>query len=777
MKRCGICILVLTIASACFGPASAQVVNRALEFSGTGYVDCGYLTDMEGKDSYSLQFWMDPLQWSPGASLISYGDGFSVKLGSSGEIVISSGDKSLKVSSPSLKPDEWTQVTLICDKGNTEVLVDGTKVAEGILPAINTSGQNHSFKIGENFIGTIDEVRVWNNALNDEMEKFDYFIFNTINKWNPMWENLVAYYKMDQPDSSALVEFKAFETPSGEFNNHGIFYGDVKRVEAKNDKMPYLVNAAYTENPRFYTTVTPKDQYLLHNELIILGTDVYGEDGRIETKTPNNHALSFSNTSFVPEFENRDGILILQGDNNSYFSIPLNTLLSSEDFTIEAWIYLDGYSPNGILLRKSAADSEGDLEIKFGKDSQKQSLEVIFGEKEIISADIDFPLHEWFKIAISSVEEEGSPKVKFLLNGKNYPVNEKDVSDAPLINKDSQVGVFIGEGLKGKIDEIVIWNKAFSEEELNNHFVEGIPSPGYGYPVSRADMNAIGAYYKFDNAEDLGHSYHSQDEWLAIMKRNYEGREGIKYYISVQGTYRVREKYGDWRQILESPEKRQRFAHDLAEISKNYDGAELDLEWIENQELWEHFGLLAQDIREAMPEDKEFRISLHNNFTAFPPDKMKYVDGFTLQQYGPQASNFSYENFKGNVKKFESLYEPHKIMTSYSTTTSRGDKGSPVRLIKGEVLDNYIPNDNDQDSFTIGEETWKFMGPMQVYKRARDTRDQNLRGIFYWVINDDNWEEVDGKLILSPNNQAKYSSFGINANTDPIIHSVTVRHP
>lgn len=769
-------LFVLLALTLCLG-VKAQISNRALQFSSSGYVDCGYMPSLEGLSSYSIQFWVNPSEWLSGGNLVSYSDDFNVKLGQPGEIIISSGENSIEVKSEELKPEIWSQVTIINKDGNAEILINGEKVSEGNLSSIHTSGSDASFKIGGNFRGMIDEVRIWNDALNEEMQTYGYFINNTINKWNPMWSNLVAYYKMDQPDCNALVEFKAIEDPQGEFNNHGILNGNVKRVEANNQMLPYLVNAAYTENPRFYQTVIPKDQYLLHNELIILGTDVYGEDGRIETKTPNNHALAFYGTSFLPEFENRSGILVLQGNKDSYFNIPENSLDSNNYFTLETWLYLDKYSPEGILLRRTGNEKEEDLEVFFGKDPQKPSLNMIVGNKEFEAAGFEIPLHKWFHLALTTEEEGNTLKSLVYLNGEKYEFTDKGNIESSVFDKDRKAGIFIGEKLNGKIDEIVIWNKGFSATEIGEHFADGIPSPGYGYPVKREDMNAVGAYYKFDREDALGHSYHSQDEWLNIMKKNYEGRQGIKYYISVQGTYKIRDKYGDWRQILESPEKRSRFAQDLAEISKNYDGAELDLEWIEQPELWHLYGLLAQEIREAMPEDKEFRISLHNNFTAFPEDKMKYVDCFTFQQYGPQPSNFSYQIFKDNVRKFEKKYDKDKIMTSYSTTTSRGSEGSPVRLIKGEPLDKYVPNEEDSDSLTIGDETWKFMGPMQVYKRAEYTREQNLRGIFYWVLSDDNWDNIDGQIVLSPNNQARYASYGINANTDPIIESVVVNHP
>ena len=463
-------LFVLLILTLCVN-VKAQISNKALQFSNSGYVDCGYMPSIEGLNSYSIQFWMNPSEWLPGGNMVSYGDDFTVKLGKPGEIIVSSGENTIEVKSEDLKPERWSQITIINKDGNAEFLINGRKISEGKLSSITALDSNASFKIGGNFQGMIDEVRIWDDALNAEMQSYGYFINNTLNKWNPMWSGLVAYYKMDQPDCNALVEFKAIEDPKGEFNNHGILKGDVRRVEANNEKMPYLVNAAYTENPRFYQTIIPQDQYLLHNELIILGTDVYGEDGHIETKTPNNHAIAFYGTSFLPVFENRSGILVLQGEEDSYFNIPEKTLDSNKDFTLETWLYLDKYSPEGILLKKIGDGKEEDLEVFFGKDPQKPSLNMILGNKEFEATGFEIPIHKWFHLALTTEEEGNDLKSKVYINGEKYECSEKNTVESSILDKERRVGIFIGENLEGKIDEIVIWNKGFSASEIVDHFV------------------------------------------------------------------------------------------------------------------------------------------------------------------------------------------------------------------------------------------------------------------------------------------------------------------
>ena len=748
---------------------NAQVENRALLFTPDGFVDCGGIPLLKDKGSYSLQFWINPSKWIPNASLLSIGDNFNVKLDNPGLIVFNSGNSSIPVYSPSLKSDEWNQITMTCKDGETSIWINGEVAVEGKLAPISIENTEAPLKLGGGYEGMIDEVRIWDDALNDEMKTFDFFIFNTLNKFCPMWDNLLVYYKMDQPLCDNLVNYKDIEDNQKDYDNHGIFTGDVKRVKANNLKMPYLINSAYTENPRFYRHNIPADQYLLSNELIILGTDVFADDGRIETKTPNNHGLSINNINYLSEYEGRNGVLSFNNENSNIL-LPDKTL-NSDAFTFETWLNLDEIVAGAELL-----DKDNQLSIYFGSDLNKPTLIIESNNIEIESEVLSIPVSRWFHLAVTSEElKENSSNVSFYMDGKKFEgTKNSSLPFKPLSFDDEKI--VIGEKIKGKLDDLVIWNKSFSEEEIKDHFNKGIPMPGYGYPVSNEDMRNIGGYYKFDNEDNLAYSSYSQDEWLNIMKKIYEGRQGMKYYISVQGTYRVRPEYGDWREILDNPQKRKRFASDLAKISIPYDGVELDLEWIENPEQWELFGTLAMEIKEELPSEKDFRISLHNNYTDFPIDKMEYVDGFTFQQYGPNNKNFSYDNFINNVEKFIGKFDKKKIMTSYSTTTSKSQEGSPVRLLKGEILDNYSLNDNDTDIFLEKGDVWNYMGPYQVYKRAKHTRDKNLSGIFYWDLADDNWNVESGEPEIAKFNQAKFASFGINANNDPLIDNLKVIH-
>lgn len=538
-------VLILLILTAwSIGEGKAQVENLALQFTPTGTVDCGGLPGLDNLNSYSLQLWINPAEWEEEAVVLKRDNDFSLKLGAPGILNFQSGNSVMNIKNEDLKAGEWTQLTIICDEGKARAIVNGKECGSAELAPIGKSTE--SLILGGNYTGLMDEVRLWNDALNEDMATFDYFTNNTLNKWCPMWDNLLVYYKTDQKDCPYLVDYKGIDDVAKKYNNHGVLNGGVSKVSANNSKMPYQINGAYVQTDRALNWDIPEDQYLLSNQLLILGADAYS-DGHIKEKTPNNHAA---------------------------------------------------------------------------------------------------------------------------------------------------------------------------------------------------------------------------------LRDIYAGREGVKVFMCIQGTYRVRDQFGDWREILGDENKHKIFAEDLAELSKDYDGVELDLEWIEKPEQWKQFGQLARTIREALPEEKEFRISLHNNYCDFPVEDMEVVDGFTFQQYGPNKKNFSYENFLSNVEKFKNNYDREKIMTSYSTTTSKGENGSPVKMTGFEVIEGYSLNGKDEDTYSDGEDIWTYAGPMQVYKRAKHTRENDLQGIFYWDMAGDQKEEGE----LGKFNHAKFCSYGINANNDKKITDLVVNH-
>ena len=322
----------------------------------------------------------------------------------------------------------------------------------------------------------------------------------------------------------------------------------------------------------------------------------------------------------------------------------------------------------------------------------------------------------------------------------------------------------IGENMKARFDDVFMMDMTLSSDDIIRHRTS-MWMPGFDTVLTASVMAKANAFYRFDEADRPGWSYHSQDQWRRIMESAYEGRRGYQVRISVRS-------HEGWQNTIADAGRRKIFAADLARLSADYDGVELDLEWMYGTQT--NLGLLAQEIRAALPEGKSFFISCHNVAYGFPLDKMQYVDGFTFQQYGPQNIHSHYSHFEQMTNTFINYGFPkEKIMCSYATTTSKGyingTATSDIKGVRNGFLDGDYTPDSEIDSKTVDGFTYYFDGPVQTFNRARYCMANRLHGIFYWDMGND--VPVDHQYNL-----AKNCSYAMNANVDRHITKVTVKH-
>ena len=765
MKKSLVLCVIGLFATLC---AHAQVDNFALSFSGKGSVHCGELVEIEQQKSYTFQFWICPQEWNEGAVIFKSGDNFSACLGTEGSIVFTVGTTSLKATAKKqLSVGNWAQVTLLCNEGAAKVYANAVKCGSGTLAAIPKTATG--LVIGEGFNGRIDEMRFWKIALSDE---FDYFRHTTINQFNPDWDNLVAYFKMDQDLCENLVDYKGVYTPDSGYNYHGILNGDAKKIKVTdNTGLPYLVHGAYTNNERFYDRSIPREQYLLSNDLIILGIESF-KDGHLRFSTPCNHG-TLENCERLAEFEGRNGVLSLKG--NGKMSVGKNAMLISEDsngkatnaYAFECWLYLDEWTEGAYLFRKENEDGTQGLSIRLG-DAEGQQVFVRVDGRDYGHGG-KLAVGEWMHFAIvSRTSISSSQQFGFVYNG-TMSLGKNSMSDPVADNRPtntSQFEAYIGEGLTGKMDDIMIWNnRPFDSSEIKANMEGRFRMPAVGGEVTAEQMRCYNSLWRFDKEDDPGYDLYSQDEWLAIMKSAYKGYRGARFRISVKS-------HDGWENTISNKSRREIFAADLARLSEHYDGVELDLEWASS---WHNYGLLAEAIRAALPEGKSFEVSVHAYNYKYPTAKMGAVDAFTVQQYGPQKTWFSMSNFRSTLAAMENYgYAKEKIYASYSTTTSGPYTGGTMAssIIKGVrngmMEGDFTPNE-EMDSWTDTTGlTYYFTGPLQTYKRAKHVVDNQYHGIFYWDMGND-------VPVRHQYNLAKWCSYALNANVDTLVTHVDVK--
>ncbi len=747
----------------CALQANAQVANYALSFDKAGMVNCGSMPAMAGRESYSIQLWICPETWVPGATIMSQGNSWSIAIGQEeGTIELSVGKSTLAITSSDLKCNQWSQITVVCDQGDAKALVNGIQVAQAELNPMPIDGSD--LTIGGGYIGRIDEVRLWSEALTDD---YNYFINNTLNLHAPQWTDLAAYYKMDQIDCAHLVDYKGIEETEIEYNNHGVLSPEgVVRVKVEdNSGLPYLINGAYTNNERFFDRAIPREQYLLSNDLIILGIESLA-DGHVRVMTPNNHAQAVGNVAYLAECEGRQGVA--QFDGSGYMELsertmePTVTEGATDGYTFETWFLVDQWVKDAYLFRKESDDAAQGFSVRLGEEGQLivRCNGVNYGAK------LDITAGEWHHIGIVP-RNTGVARTTYLFVydgvGKSATASLCDGgTDCTPLNLDT-MKAFIGENFQGKLDNTMLWNMNFDAAAVKSHSAS-VPMPGFGITLTSMNMQKANTCLLFDDSSCLGWDSYSQDHWRDIMTSAYDGYAGYTVRISVKS-------HNGWQNTIADAERRKIFAADLAEISEGYDGVELDLEWMDG--LQTNLGLLAREIRAALPEGKTFFISCHAyGAYRFPLEDMALVDGFTFQQYGPQTTYFSWDNYVNTTRNFQNYgFENSKIMTSYATTTSQGSNGNGTVAVSG-VRNGFFDAEGFSAEVNSGELngfSYVFTGPMQTYQRAAYCVENNLQGIFYWDMGND-------VPVEHPFNLAKWASYGLNANVDRHITHVDVKH-
>ena len=767
MKKLFLTFIVLCLSCA---SAWAQVDNYCIRLSNGGSVDCGAMPELDGQSAYTIQFWMKTGTWKDNAVILSRGDGFKIQTTTTNTIQIVAGGNSLAATNSGLAPGKWTQLTFIYAKNAMKILINGRQ-AKSANGNFTLAEDDASFIIGGGFDGCIDELRVWKTAVNGE---FNYFINNTINKFVPQLDNLVAYFKFDQEQCPNIVDYKALFKPS-EYNHHGVISGNVVReIVTDNTGLPYLLCGAYTDNKRFFDCGLTRDQFLLSNDVIMIGADIF-RDGHVEPITPNDHA-TLSNADRLAEYQGRTGVLSVRGTSNSRMTCPQTVMPERDTYTFETWIYLEEWTEGAYIFRRESADKKKGFSISLGQEDTKEVIVRVNGKKFVNIGSMS--VGKWVHFAVTTIN--GSSPTRAFLFTYNGVTKWADgsLSDASSNTTPSGMGslsAYLGEGLTAKFDNTVFWTVSFTASELRSHMTEIPFMPGLGKKVDGGNVAKAIAYYTYDIAKKPGHDSFSQDEWRRIVEEAYKGYRGYQIRLSLIG-YAASAVGWDWKEVIANDANRKRIAADLVKCAEEFDGIEFDLEWMDGTQT--NLALLADEVLKLLPKGKTLMIS-HHQYGAYqyPKNKISTVDGFTFQQYGPQAGWYSYNSFVNGYNAFRNYgYPNNKIYLSYATITSSGsnDNGSWGRDVIGVnwgiLPSNYTPpTDGRAETNKWNGYNFTFMGPYQVYMRAKFCVDNNLQGIFYWDMGND----------YKPNQKwsyAKYCNYGLSSNVDTLVTEVDIKH-
>ena len=764
MKKYSIAFILFLI-SLC---GTAQVTNNAISLQRNGRVSLGMIENDAAASGTTLQLWMNPQHWIPGANIAAWGNSLNIQLGATGELVIKSNGNTLTFSDANLTTGNWAHITLLLNGNTISLLVNNANGQSGTLAQPFTIPADAPLLLGGGFLGRIDEVRVWDFILPAD---YNRFWNNTIDSFNPQWQHLAAYWKFDQTRLATNVYDYSGKGHNGTFSANG-----VERVAvADNPKFTYRRNLAYADCSRFFDRGVQHGQYLKSNVISMIGATAQA-DGSLKYKQPDNKGI-ITGGSYLTEHNGRNGVLDLAGEgaqmnvgkdaliayNNS------NYLASTTAYTFMTWLSLDNWTPGAYLIQKESNSNNG-ISLRLGN-TQGEFILRCNGTEFTYNTAIE--VDKWHHIGFSTNAATLGSEFVFVVDGTTVtPVYSHTTASTTTLSNLRTTDCIIGAGIDGKLDNTITWSQKFGAADItaqSNTPVE----PGIGKAITGAYSRSVDGLWKYDQAEDLGRDSYSTPEWFRMIKATFDGYEGAYVTISI-------DKWSDefFTKINNNAQYREALAEAISQMGNEpfLDGVDYDFEWNNN---WSGIGTLCQLVRAKLQEGKIQAVSPHELYYNFPTDKMQYVDYFNFQDYGPGNRNiFNFDNYKNFFTKAKNHgYPVEKIMLSYATTTSGAmySNGSRPANTHAEFYPTgwrsmpYETFAYNQNSYDVGEGlTRYFTGMEQVWLRSEYMNNNGCAGIFYWDMGNDTRDCND------PRSLSTHASFAINSNVQKIIEKVDI---
>lgn len=733
-------------------------VNYALRFNGNGILSLGRFNELNNLEKITIQFWMYPDEWKPGAHIIEKGDALHLNLAEENSLDLQIGNRKFIINQTNIETKKWSHITIMNGNEKLQIYVNNKLIhtfeSFQVLPE-----EKLPLYIGEGFKGRIDELRIYNNTLSGE---YNYFWQNTLNDLNPQWYDLIGYYKFDQFTCPNIVDYT--RKNNGTMSKTGV----TREIVTDNDNFKYIMTASYINFRRFGWANLDMKKFQLLNTLNVVSGKTDAQGNAWIDFYPNN--AEFSNAEYVSKFENRRGVAHF-GGNGASMNSGIHPIENGV-FTFGTWIYVEDWIENSTIVQKFLDENHG-FYVKLGSATDKIVLLHIGGKDYILKNKL--PQGEWvfFAFSVDKTAECALEQAKFVVNdwhgyadeGPEGSADEKICDFSSLSN----VNVIMGENFKGYLDDTAVLQIAFNFTLLEN-LKDGLQIPDFDkYIPKDIILEGYDSYWRYDNPHNLGLNTLSWKEQLKTIVKPYEGRRGFRVFLSWT-------QHDTWQETIKNDELREKLAQNMANVVNSNDefsGTDVDFEFpfdgLEHD--WTYYNKFLKIFREKVDKKKNITITHHAQDFQVDKDCMQYFDAILLQCYGPRfISLYTYDEY---VKIFNRLkdygYPTEKVVMSYGTTTTWGflngehkPEYPPETQIKALMNDQWTGKTNH--SSKDGYEFY-FNSYDDVFLRAQHVRDVNAGGFMYWDTISD--VRSDHKYSF-----AKVSSFALEGNVDLIVDKV-----
>jgi len=260
------------------------------------------------------------------------------------------------------------------------------------------------------------------------------------------------------------------------------------------------------------------------------GTTAYDETGNDNDGTLHNGTVTCSNGD-CPTWESgsncKSGNCLSFDGSNDYVNV--SDLPSMSATTLEAWVYVKGDSSgsnNAIIDNNIAGLNQGDIWFYIQNDGDIQfDIQNASGEGNLLTTDQPISDNAWYHI----VGTYDGTNMIIYVNGSAHSTTAS-ISDATPFSRDTNVSIGSNEGgsdnfFNGTIDEVRIYNRALTGEEINSSFkgsllTEKIFPEENITTISYSKFNVLGNISYDDARKTIGEEYRFR---LEIDEDSYGG--------------------------------------------------------------------------------------------------------------------------------------------------------------------------------------------------------------------------------------------------------------
>lgn len=443
-----------------------DICDAVLNFDGSNdYIDLqGVAQDIGTDTNLTIEAWIKT-EASGSNSIVSVntstgGNVVLLRIDNGQAKIYDGSNSTFEIESSTLYNDnQWHHFTYSKSGSIGNLFVDGTLI--GTHTADFTMSSSDQWSIGQEYDGTsisdeftgfIDEVVIWNKTLTQSEIK------NRILDNAPVDDvNVISYYDFNgRSGDQSLTDEKS--------SNHGMLTNiDLTQSWVKLDGSIAIVE------------VTIASSTLQRGDSLAIGNGEYTTTPGIDTVKEECHQY-VTNITYEPLNKACDQVLHLKTPALYGTLYSLSRILpSSSDATLEIW-FKTMSSDKGDLIRNSA--------FKLGIDDGYITIDDN-GSLEIIS-NIRFNDNRWHHIAYTKAGNIGSLYVDAQFYG-THTIH----STFPYDN----AGWTLGAGYEGKVDELILWDKALTSTEIKERLLS----------IEQVELDEVVSYFNFNKRSWYGY--------------------------------------------------------------------------------------------------------------------------------------------------------------------------------------------------------------------------------------------------------------------------------